>query len=222
MEDSIMNDKKNEELKEKPKTNMDKLKEDVEKECKLRQYACQRLKVQEFWNKILEVYYSVFTALLAVAGTVENGVFLTMPSACFTVASAIIVCFANAQNYARRAHDLEANISDLLIFRAELDEVSSEKYEKYVKNFYKKCGDSERPGLVDKCKCKEKHKHKDNNKSNNNENETNNDENKALLRIWYYAYVIGYSIFIIVLFLLPVMFVILHFNDLAYVVGLGK
>lgn len=217
-----MNDGKNEELKEKPQTNMDKLKADVEEECELRKYACQRLKVQEFWNKILEVYYSVFTALLAVAGTVENGAFLTMPSACFTVASAIIVCFANAQNYARRAHDLEANISDLLIFKAELAEVpseKSEKYEKYVKKFYKKCGDSERPGVVDKCKY-EKYEHKNKNKNTNNNKDNN--KNKVLIHIKYYVYVITYSIFIIVLFLLPVMFVTLHFNDLAYVVGLGK
>lgn len=49
-----------------------------------------------------------------------------------------------------------------------------------------------------------------------------NDEKKWSLRLEYYAYVIGYSTFIIALFLLPVMFVTLHFNDLAYVVGLGK
>jgi len=79
----------------------------------LREIACQRLKVQDFWTKVLGVYYSVFTALLAIIGVKEGAEFLTLPSACFTVAVALIVCATNAQNFAGRAHDLEVNVEDL-------------------------------------------------------------------------------------------------------------
>ena len=51
----------------------------------LREMACQRLKVQDFWTKVLGVYYSVFTALLAIIGVKEGAEFLTLPSACFTI-----------------------------------------------------------------------------------------------------------------------------------------
>ena len=71
------------------------------------------MKVQDFWTKVLGVYYSVFTALLAIIGVKEGAEFLTLPSACFTIAVALIVCATNAQNFAGRAHDLEVNVEDL-------------------------------------------------------------------------------------------------------------
>ena len=42
------------------------LKEEIEKTYELRNITYQRLRVQNFWTRILEIYYSVFTALLSV------------------------------------------------------------------------------------------------------------------------------------------------------------
>ena len=155
----------------------------------MREYAWERLKVLEFWNKILEVYYSVFTAVLSVVGVMEGASFIALPSACLTVAVAIIVCFANAQNYSRRAHDLEANISDLSIFLSKLSSlVECGKYENFVEEFYKKCGDSERPSLVDRYKyeC------------------FNNKEVRCSVRVIYYSILIAYGLVIFALFTLPI------------------
>ena len=44
----------------------------------------------------------------------KNREFISQHSECFTVAVANLVCFANAQNFSGRAHDLEANLADLL------------------------------------------------------------------------------------------------------------
>ena len=48
------------------------LQEEVDTEIKLRENAYQRIKVEEFWTKILEIYYSVFTAILSVLGIQIN------------------------------------------------------------------------------------------------------------------------------------------------------
>ena len=40
------------------------LKEEIEKTYELRNITYQRLRVQNFWTKILEIYYSVFTAFI--------------------------------------------------------------------------------------------------------------------------------------------------------------
>ena len=72
------------------------LKEEIEKTYELRNITYQRLRVQNFWTKILEIYYSVFTALLSVCSIMKNREFISQESVCFTVAVAILICFANA------------------------------------------------------------------------------------------------------------------------------
>ena len=119
------------------------LKEEIEKTYELRYITYQRLRVQNFWTRILEIYYSVFTALLSVCSIMKNGEFISQHSVCFTVAVAILVCFANAQNFSGRAHDLEANLADLLKLQ-----ICVELYKEYIK----KCGDSEYHSIIDEYK----------------------------------------------------------------------
>ena len=121
----------------------------------LRDIACQRLKIQDFWTKILGTYYSIFTALLAIISVKENADFLALPSACFTVAVAILVCVTNAQNFAGRAHDLAVNVQDLksLEDSIQIDKVNGEDICKEgYKKYRKKCADSEEEGLIDRYK----------------------------------------------------------------------
>ena len=65
--------------------------------------------------QLISIYYSVFTAILAVLGLVgkELNDFLDVPSVLFTIAVAILVTFANAQRCGSRANDLSSNCSDL-------------------------------------------------------------------------------------------------------------
>lgn len=121
----------------------------------LREMACQRLKVQDFWTKVLGVYYSVFTALLAIIGVKEGAEFLTLPSACFTVAVALIVCATNAQNFAGRAHDLEVNVEDLKSLEDEIKIGKLDGENGHIdgyKKYRKKCRDSEEEGILDRYK----------------------------------------------------------------------
>ncbi len=133
-----------------------KLQKEVDKVIRLRENAYQRIKTLDFWTKILEIYYSVFTALLSVIGVKIGGDFLAIPSACFTVTVAILVCFFNSQGFSRRAHDLEANLMDLKIFKKNLElekeKCEEAKYKKACQEFYKKQGDSEYPSLLDEWK----------------------------------------------------------------------
>lgn len=121
----------------------------------LGKHACQRLKVQDFWTKVLGVYYSVFTALLAIIGVKEGAEFLTLPSACFTVAVALIVCATNAQNFAGRAHDLEVNVEDLKSLEDEIKIGKLDGENGHIdgyKKYRKKCRDSEEEGILDRYK----------------------------------------------------------------------
>ena len=73
-------------------------------------------------------------------------------------------------------------ISDLLIFKSKLLSLADgESYEKNVEEFYKKCGDSERPGLFDRYKYKC----------------FNNEEHRGLGIVMYFVIFIIYSILMI-------------------------
>lgn len=160
------------------------LKEEIEKTYELRNITYQRLRVQNFWTRILEIYYSVFTALLSVCSIMKNGEFISQHSVCFTVAVAILVCFANAQNFSGRAHDLEANLADLLKLKNKANSLKVGKKQICVelyKEYIKKCGDSEYHSIIDEYKY-------------------NGD--------WQYKFVVALAaIFVIVLLLLPVVYV---------------
>lgn len=66
----MSNSKKNNQSKD---MNERELKEEIEKTYELRNITYQRLRVQNFWTKILEIYYSVFTALLSVCSIMKMG-----------------------------------------------------------------------------------------------------------------------------------------------------
>mgnify|MGYP001144533912 CR=1 FL=1 len=85
----------------------------------------------------------------------KNGEFISQHSVCFTVAVAILVCFANAQNFSGRAHDLEANLADLLKLKNKANSLKVGKKQICVelyKEYIKKCGDSEYHSIIDEYK----------------------------------------------------------------------
>lgn len=95
-----------------------------------------------------------------------------------------MVCFANAQNFSGRAHDLEANLADLLKLKNKANSLKVGKKQICVelyKEYIKKCGDSEYHSIIDEYKY--------------------NGE-------WQYKFVVVLAaIFVIVLLLLPVVYV---------------
>lgn len=94
---------------------------EVRKTFYCRRYAAERLRNYNFWIQTISIYYSCFTAALAIFSLVTKNIggenasakFLTLPSVLFTIMVAILVTYANAQNCAGRAADLNANCRDL-------------------------------------------------------------------------------------------------------------
>jgi len=100
------------------------------------------------------IYYSCFTAVIAIWSISGSGNFLSIPSAILTILVAILVTYANAQNCGNRARDLEANCRDisntLTKFLLEVDEKSDKvAIQSIMEKFYKELGDSEAPSNVD-------------------------------------------------------------------------
>lgn len=141
-----------------------------------RDYAAKRLIQDEFWIQIISIYYSVFTAMLAILSLVggELNDFLDVPSVMFTVAVALLVIFANAQRCGSRANDLSSNCSDLgerfsevlsAIDNSDHEPTGSgsgngftpnhEKLKEYMSRFYKNLGDSEEHSIVDEWKYRD-------------------------------------------------------------------
>ncbi len=92
----------------------------IEETIALRNLATVRLKTNEFWLQTINIYYSCFTAILALLSLKEGADFLTVPSAIFTVTVAILVAYANALKYGSRANDLRANCYDLMTTQTNL------------------------------------------------------------------------------------------------------
>ena len=114
--------------------------------------------------QLISIYYSVFTAILAVLGLVgkELNDFLDVPSVLFTIAVAILVTFANAQRCGSRANDLSSNCSDLGERFSEVTEIlnrpnnvsraNHSELKECMARFYKNLGDSEEHSIVDEWK----------------------------------------------------------------------
>lgn len=75
--------------------------------------AAKRLESEGKWANRLNIYYSCFTATLSVMSIKTNSDFLTLPSAIFTVLLAILIIHASSQRFTQRAHDLRANCLDM-------------------------------------------------------------------------------------------------------------
>lgn len=143
----------------------------MERILTLRTCAAERLRQNEFWIRTLNIYYSCFTALLALCSLREKAEFLVLPSACFTITVAILVTYANAQKYGDRANDLRANCIDLELSVQEcrnLNQIAVKKRDKtkstlgeneenelkrIMSDFIKKQGDSESHTISDAWKC---------------------------------------------------------------------
>ena len=129
---------------------------EIKSELLLRQYAARRLHSCEFWIQILNIYYSCFTAVIAIWGVSDKTNSLSIPSALLTVLVAILVTYANAQNCGNRARDLEANCRDIANTLTKLllimDKQNSTEIKSIMEDFYKKLGDSESPSNVDRWK----------------------------------------------------------------------
>lgn len=89
--------------------NIEEIKEIIEKRTK----KAKRLETEGKWENRLNIYYSCFTAALAVLSVSPGSSFLTLPGAVFTVLLAILVIYASAQRSVERAHDLRANCRDI-------------------------------------------------------------------------------------------------------------
>lgn len=159
---------------------------EIKSELRLRQYAARRLHTCEFWIQILNIYYSCFTAAIAIWGVSGKTNFLSIPSALLTVLVAILVTYANAQNCGNRARDLEANCRDiantLTKFSLIIDKQNGTEINTIMEDFYKKLGDSESPSNVDSWKFE-----------------------KSEL---YFFYIILVSIIIVILFVAPFLIII--------------
>ena len=137
-----------------------------------RNYAAKRLIQDEFWIQFISIYYSAFTAILAILGLVGGKLndFLDVPSVMFTVAVAILVIFANAQRCGARANDLSSNCDDLgerfsevlsILNKSSPEQTKpssqgvplhNDELRKYMSQFYKNLGDSEEHSFVDEWK----------------------------------------------------------------------
>ena len=161
-----------------------------------RQSAAKRLKYIEFWIQTVNIYYSIFTAILAVFSLTQHSEFLQIPSVLFTIVVAILVTYANAQRCGSRSKDLAANCIDLGKIYTEIiafinsyeykykDCGSHEKLEEKMKKFYSCLGDSEEHGIMDRW--------------------------KYINSYLFYVYIAGIIIFISLLFIIPIGFVWLY------------
>lgn len=183
---------------------IDKYIKEIDTTLKLRTLAAERLQRNDFWLQICNIYYSCFTAILALLSIKEGSSFLTVPSAIFTVTVAILVTFSNSLKYAHRASDLRANCDDLKIsymeltsFKFELintrifDDSCNQNLNIIINDYLQKLNDSEYHGISDVWKLKNPIKY-------------------ALF------YCFPLIIFWIFLFILPILFIIWRYSDFYF------
>lgn len=76
--------------------------------------SAKRLEAEGKWIDRINIFYSCFTAILAIIGVTKyNTDFLPIISACYTVILTILVVYASTLRCIARAHDLRANCIDL-------------------------------------------------------------------------------------------------------------
>lgn len=164
-----------------------------------RRFAAKRLMWSEFWIQTINIYYSIFTAILAVFSLTPNNDFLQIPSVIFTITVAILVTYANAQKCESRSKDLTANCSDLgkryteiLSFinsyaNIDKDYSSHKQLKEKMELFYCDLGDSEEHSIVDEWKYTDS---------------------------WlYYLYISGTIIFVSILILVPIGFIGKYYTE---------
>lgn len=152
--------------------------EEIEHTLHMRTAACERMRLNEFWIQIINIYYSCFTAVLAICSLCGDNEFIDIPSAIFTVVVALLVTFANSQKYGDRANDLKANCIDIKRslnqcrmlgdktdaknsgadgMQCRYDENDRKALEKIMEEYFKKLGDSENSGIAEKWKFGKPH-----------------------------------------------------------------
>lgn len=76
--------------------------------------SAKRLEAEGKWIDRINIFYSCFTAILAIIGVTKyNTDFLPIISACYTVILTILVVYASTLRCIARAHDLRVNCIDL-------------------------------------------------------------------------------------------------------------
>lgn len=185
---------------------LDKNIEHIERVLKVRQYAAERLRGNEFWIQTINIYYSCFTAVLALCSLRNEADFLTLPAACFSIIVALLVTYANAQRYGARANDLRANCIDLELSLQQCHQLiidlkqkqdkepfdtGYEKLKDIMREFIKKQGDSEEPVPADRWKY----------------SKDEVDHIKYIVYMWIKA------CFIMVLLIIPIIYVIVNYNN---------
>lgn len=164
-----------------------------------RRFAAQRLMWSEFCIQTVNIYYSVFTAILAVFSLTPKSDFLQIPSVLFTITVAILVTYANAQKCGSRSKDLAANCSDLGKRYTEIVSLINSDAYKYacgkshaelkekMKEFYNDLGDSEDHTIVDEWKYTDS---------------------------WlFYFYIAAIAILVFLLFIVPIGFIGLYHTE---------
>ena len=190
----------------------------VERTMLKREYARDRLRLDENLSQIINIEYSVFTAILAVLSVAdkEYGQFLSVPSAVFTVSVAILVTYANGQSFGRRSNDLKSNCesirecyNDLLEFSristcGDASNLSNDKYRSSLANYYKALSESENPGFQDKWKY-----------------ETLNSKNPGYALLYVMWQILSW-LFIVILIAIPFLFIWKTWPDFSeYIKAVG-
>lgn len=124
--------------------------------------AARRLQMNSFWIRTINIYYSCFTAVIAILSLRDDAQKLTVSSAIFTVVVAILVTYANSQGYDHRASDLKANCIDIRKSLTECislngpfkTDTSKEQLDSIISEYTKKLGDSEDHSVVDEWQYK--------------------------------------------------------------------
>lgn len=126
------------------------LKEKLDETYQLRMRAYQRIKNHRFWLRILEIYYAIITALLAVYCSVNKNESLSYHLALFSIIVAVIVCFTAGQNYSDKIHNIELELLDLNRLKHKVRCPHTErKNMRLYKQYIKRCGGREYYSIVD-------------------------------------------------------------------------
>ena len=129
------------------------LKERIDETYQLRMSAYQRIKNYRFWLRILEIYYAIITALLAVYSAIDKKGSFSYYLALFSIMVAVIVCFTAGQNYSEKIHNIELELLELDTLKHKVSCPHTERKDmRLYKQYIKRCGGREYYSIVDKYK----------------------------------------------------------------------
>lgn len=136
------------------------LKTNISKTRINRIHAANRLLSTEKFLQGINIYYSCFSAVLAILGLYVKDTFFSVWSVIFTVVLAISIVHLNAQKYGNRSQELKTNYIALheLLFKVEfaVGRCDISKYEEFAEAYCKLLQTSENHITMDYLKAKYK------------------------------------------------------------------